>query len=79
MEILKKNQKEMLKVRIIITEMKKALFGATLTTMALLYGMLTAIVIFVFLLIGVDVIYAIILGEECGWINSLNWAINYLF
>ena len=27
MEILKKNQKEMLKVRIIITEMKKALFG----------------------------------------------------
>ena len=40
--------------------MKSALLGATLTTMALLYGMLTAIVILVFLLIGVDVIYAII-------------------
>lgn len=40
--------------------MKKALFGATLTTMTLLYAMLSAIVILVCLLIGADVLYGIV-------------------
>ena len=31
------------------------------------------------IIISVDVIYAMILEEECGWINGLKWAINYLF